>query len=44
MAKKKDPIAKAAEKAALARIKDGTIKEKDKESYIRGYCRKPSSV
>lgn len=37
-------LLKKAIKAADKRIKEGILKEKDKDGFIRGYCRKPSGV
>lgn len=43
-AKEETALRKKAEKAATARLKDGTLKESDKVSYIRGYMRQQSST
>jgi len=41
--KKKDKERKAAEAAAAKRVKDGTLKKDQVESYLRGWFRKPST-
>lgn len=41
--KEEKALMKRAKKAAEDRIKDGTLKSIDKDSYIKGYMRKPSN-
>jgi hypothetical protein len=40
--KEEKALMKRAEKAANEKIKEGLLKSIDKDSYIKGYMRKPS--